>query len=101
MTIVEPELRLSAQCALLGAIHPAIRLIKIKREGPAIRMTTVADEDLGDDAIDALSVAATEIVADFPMCHIEERVLVSRDALPKEDILAEGWVYQRLELSIR
>jgi len=101
MNIVEPELRLSAQRALLGAIHSAIRLVKIKREGSLIRLTIMAVEQLDDEAINALSVAAAEIVADFPTCRIEEQVLVDKGVLPTEDILAEGWIYQRLECSIR
>jgi hypothetical protein len=101
MDIVEPELRLSAQRALLGAIHPSIRLIKIKRDGSCIRLTVVAVAQLDDEAAEALSVAAAEIVADFPASQIEVRLLVTTEALPNENILSEGWVYQRLERSIR
>jgi hypothetical protein len=101
LDIIEPELRLSAQRALLGAIHPSIRLVKIKREGSNIRLTVVAVAQLDDEAAEAVSVAATEIVADFPTCQIEARVLVTTEALPDEDILTEGWVYQRLERNVR
>jgi hypothetical protein len=43
-------------------------------------------------------MAAAEIIADFPHCdRISEQVTVSDAELPKEDILREGWVYQRAE----
>ena len=100
MDIVEPELRLSAQRALLGAIHPSIRLIKIRRQGSSIRLTIVAAAQLDAEAAEALSIAATEIIADFPTCQIEERLLVTTEVLPNENILTEGWVYQRLERSV-
>jgi len=94
---VDPNLRLSAQRALLGAIYPHVRLIKVQRQGQLIRLTTWAAEALSDDAAEAISIAATEIIADFPDCSIEERLIVSREPLPAEDCLAEGWVYCRVE----
>jgi hypothetical protein len=100
MITVDPALRLSAQRALLGAISPQVRLIKVRRDEEVIRLTTWIAEPLGDDAVDALAVAATEIIADFPDCLIEERLIVSQAPLPVEDCLAEGWVYRRAELPV-
>lgn len=97
MDVVEASLRLSAQRALLGAIHPQVRLVKIMRDGALIRLTVLAEEILSDDALDALSTAGAEIIADFPDCRIKERVIVTKAPLPVEDVLAEGWVYQRAE----
>ena len=97
MDVVDAPLRLSAQRALLGAIPPEVRLIKVSLDGSLIRLTVLAAEPLGDEAVDGLSAAATEIVADFPNCRIEEHLLVTRDPLPMEDVLTEGWVYQRAE----
>ncbi len=97
MNVVDAPLRLSAQRALLGAIHPHVRLIKVSRDGSTIRLTVFAAEPLSDAATDALSTASAEIVADFPDCRIEERLLVTTDPLPVEDVLVEGWVYQRAE----
>ena len=97
MNVVDASLRLSAQRALLGAIDPYIRLIKVRRDGSTIVLTALAAEPLSEAAVDALSVAATEIVADFPGCRIEERLLVNAGPLPIEDILTEGWVYQRAD----
>jgi hypothetical protein len=95
---VSAELRLSAQRALLGAIYPEIRLVKVTSEGSTIAMTTIADRHLSEGAAEALSIAAAEIIADFPAYdRITEQLVISDAELPKEDILAEGWVYQRAE----
>ena len=72
-------------------------MIKVNREGPTIRLTTFANEPLSEAAKDALSIAATEIVADFPDCRIEEHIVVTKDPLPVENVLMEGWVYQRAD----
>ena len=95
MNVVPADLRLSALRALLGAIHPEVRLVKVKFVGKKIIMTTVADSPLSGECADALSVAAAEIISDFPDCDLEEQVIVSNEALPPENLLAEGWVYQR------
>lgn len=97
MNVVDPDLRLSAQRALLGAISPHIRLIKVRRSGSSITMTTIASQPLGDRAEEALSVATTEIVADFPDCQIEEQLLISSKELPRENLLEQGCVFQRFE----
>lgn len=98
MIVVAPDLRLSAQRALLGAISPEIRLIKVRRDGDSITLTTIASQQLDEDAEEALSFAAAEIVADFPECQINERLIVSVDELPRENLLEHGWVYQRREV---
>jgi hypothetical protein len=97
MNAVPSELRLSAQRALLGAIYPEVRLVKLKLEGSKILLTTIADRPLSGACADALSVAAAEIISDFPDCDLNEQVIVSIGELPKEGSLSEGWVYQRAE----
>jgi hypothetical protein len=97
MTVVPADLRLSAQRALLGAIHPEVRLVKVKLIGSTIVVTTLSEMPLTEEAWQALSSAAGEIIADFPDYQIEEHFVVSADALPYENILEEGWVYQRAE----
>ena len=98
MDVVPAKLRLSAQRALLGAIYPEIRLVKVKLDGSTIAMTTIADREVSEGASEALSIAASEIIADFPACNrITEQLVISDAELPREDILAEGWVYQRAE----
>lgn len=95
MEVVSAELRLSAQRALLGAIHPEVRLIKVKRSGSSITVTSVLDTLGNEECVEALSIAAAEIITDFPDCELHERVLVTFEPLPSEDVLTEGWVYQR------
>jgi hypothetical protein len=98
MNVVPAELRLSAQRALLGAIFPELRLVKVKLIDSTIFLSAIADRTPSEAAIEALSMAAAEIIADFPHCdRISEQVTVSDAELPKEDILREGWVYQRAE----
>jgi hypothetical protein len=98
VTIVPPELRLSAQRALLGAICPEIRLVKVKLVGSTIVMTIVAERQLSERAAEGLSIAAAEIIADFSGCdRISEELVISDAELPNEDVLAEGWVFQRAE----
>jgi hypothetical protein len=97
MNVVPSDLRLSAQRALLGAIHPEVRLVKVKFDGSKILLTTIADRPLSEECAEAMSVAAAEIVSDFPECDLDEQVIISRGELPKEGSLSEGWVYQRAE----
>ena len=94
---VDPALRLSAQRALLGAVSPRVRLIKVALDGSEIAFTVIAAANLTEVERDALSVAAAEIVADFPGHSINETVRVSAEPLPGEDFLASGWVYLRAE----
>ena len=94
---VDSALRLSAQRALLGVIVPAIRLIRVSRTGDHIRFSALTAEPLGEDEIEALSIAAAEIIADFSDCTISEDVQVHTGPLPEEDVLDAGWVYLRAE----
>jgi hypothetical protein len=97
MGVVDSDLRLSALRALLGTIVPAVRLVKIRRDGQQVLFTVVTDAPLGEDAAEAFLVAGTEILSDFPDCDFEGHFLVSTDPLPRENILEEGWIYQRAE----
>jgi hypothetical protein len=92
------DLRLSAQRAFLGRIHPEMRLIKIVREEDWIKLTVVIDSDPTERIREDVSEAGTEIVADFPSPNrIDEKIEVSKAPLPHEDIVASGWVYRRAE----
>ena len=97
MQVVDAELRLSALRALLGAIHPDVRLVKVRRDDDRITFTAICDLPFSDTTLDALTTAAAEIEADFPNCLLDERITGSADPLPSEDILVEGWVFQRAE----
>ena len=89
-------LRLSAQRALLGAIHPEVRLIKVNWVGDRIEFQAICAE-VSDEIAGDLSVAATEILADFPQARIRESILASDAPLPKENVIERGWVYLRAE----
>lgn len=91
------KLRLSAQRALLGAITPNVRLIKVVDDGSEIIFTVIAASPLDEAATDALSIAATEIVADYADRMINEITIVDAGPLQKENILEAGWVYLRAE----
>ncbi|MBB5712787.1 hypothetical protein [Sphingomonas xinjiangensis] len=97
MTPVAADLRLSAQRALLGAIYPDVRMVKVRRDGSRITFTAICDKPFSDDALDALTTAASEIAADFPDCDVDEIIAGSSDPLPQEDVLTEGWLFQRAE----
>jgi hypothetical protein len=97
MTPVAADLRLSAQRALLGAIYPEVRMVKVRRDGSRITFTAVCDTPFSDDTLDALTTAASEIAADFPDCDVDEIIAGSSDPLPREDVLVEGWLFQRAE----
>jgi len=97
MNVVDPSLRISAQRALLGAIYPEVRLVKVRRDGSRITFTAICASPFSDTTLDALTTAAAEIQSDFPECDVNERITGSADPLPRENILEEGWVYQRAE----
>jgi len=95
--MVDARLRLSAQRALLGAISPAIRLIKVGSNGRRIIFTVIAAAALSEAERDALSTAAAEIVADFPDCDIVETIVIDEGPIPRENIPDQAWVYLRAE----
>lgn len=96
--ITQSELRLSAQRAFLGRIHPEMRLVKIKTLGQDIRLTIVMSTAPTAKISEDISNAAAEIISDFATAaKIEECVETSTGLLSREDILAEGWIYQRAE----
>jgi hypothetical protein len=97
MPIVDPALRLSALRALLGAISPKIRLVKVSSAATLIELTAIAEAELNEEEREALSIAAAEIVADFPTSTIAEHIRVDKGPLPVEDALRAGWIYQRYE----
>ena len=91
------KLRLSAQRALLGAITPQVRLVKVVKDGAQINFTVIAAATLDEAAATALSIAATEIIADFNDCTINENMIVDSGPLPKENAIDCGWAYMRSE----
>ena len=72
-------------------------MVKVRRQEDRITFTAICDQPFSDDALDALTTAASEIAADFPDCDVDESIIGSNDPLPQEDVLAEGWSFQRAE----
>lgn len=96
--IDQSRLRLSAQRALLGRIHPEMRLVKIKSAGSGIFLSVLLDHQPSDRLRNDISEATTEIIADFPEAsNIEERFEITHHPLPAENVVAEGWLYRRAE----
>ena len=91
------ELRLSTQRALLGQVWPQVRLVKVSWRAGEIEFFSIVDPDAPEEAIDALSEAATEIIADFPEAKIHETIVRSAAALPVENVMEHGWVYARAQ----
>ena len=92
------QLRLSAHRALLGRIHPDIRLVKIKSVGSDIVLSVIVDREPNDRLRDDISDATTEIIADFPEASkIQARFEVSGYPIPAENALTEGWLFRRAE----
>lgn len=93
--IVQSALLLSAQRALLGRIHPEMRIVKIRAIGDTIVLLVITDRDPSDRARGDISEAAAEIIADFPEAvRISERFEVISRPIPQEDALSNGWVFQ-------
>jgi hypothetical protein len=94
---ISSELRLSGLRAFLGRIYAEMRLIKLTMNGLDIRLTVILDRVPTAEMQAAISIAATEIVADFDNAHIQEVVEVTTSALLRENILVEGWIHRRAE----
>jgi hypothetical protein len=98
--IPRQDLVLSALRAFLGRIHTSIRLVKIKAIDSTLLLTVIVDSDPGEQVKEDISEAATEIITDFPtFSRISEQVEINTAALPSEDLIKEGWIYQRSERS--
>jgi hypothetical protein len=92
------RLRLSAQRALLGRIHPEMRLVKIRAVGPTIILSVIVENAVSDRVREDVSDATTEIIADFPdATKIEERFEIGDGQIPTQNILSEGWVFRRAD----
>lgn len=72
----------------------------MRRDGDRILLTAICDRAFSDNALDAITTAAAEIAADFPECEVDENVVGSNEPLPQDDVLAEGWVFQRAGLNV-
>lgn len=81
-----PRLLLSLQRALLGAVHPQLRVasIEVETSSHIVRLRFEYDGAPSVAARESCSVAATEVIADFPApwCLEEEHLAVPRSRQP-------------------
>ena len=90
------HLRLSAQRALLGAVSRDVDAVGLHVDGTRIIVQVAAASSLDDDAREALEVAASEIIADFPdATYIEVTHVASRAAFVERTTL----VFLRLDVT--
>jgi len=72
------RLCLSAQRALLGAVPPSLRAVSLEFRGTVLHFRAVFSQDPTDEEREMLSVACTEVVADFTadeLTNLEEEFL--------------------------
>lgn len=93
MSIKSSSLRLSAIRAFFGRIHESMRLIKIRSDDDEILLTVICGSPPTKALREDVSIAETEILADFPDSSISTRLTCSNDAIPSEDVVLEGWIY--------
>jgi len=91
----DPALRLSAQRALLGAVGPNVLGVCVALEGGQLSFSGFMTESATEDEREALDIAATEILADFPEVTAEDLEIepVADTRLPHRD---GDWVFLRL-----
>lgn len=96
MAIERPDMLLSVQRALLGAIGPSLRAIAVQWTQTSVTLIALADNDWEPEQHDALDVALTEIVADFP--EIDSVGLLRKPTEWRGNGEPLEWVYERLEI---
>src|SRR5215204_5532189 len=90
------DLRLSAQRALWGHVPSSLRAVSLEMRGTAILFRAVFEPGASEADRELLSVAATELIADFPApTTIEEEFLDV--ALPEKPPRLRYLVFLRSE----
>jgi hypothetical protein len=98
MQIERARLLLSVQRALLGAIGESVQAICVDWDERRIMMTAFSAGELTDDEREALEVAATEVVADFPVGAVVDVEVVEG---AEEPFKAKGeWVFLRFGCTV-
>jgi hypothetical protein len=88
------HLLLSAQRALLGHVGNSVLAIAIQALESQIELTAYAENRITDDEKEALDMALTEVLADFPTVNAVELYIIT-DA--QQPFHTEGhWVFIRL-----
>jgi|SRR5437870_3133686 len=93
---LDARLRLSAQRALWGHVPPSLRAVSLEIRGSVIVFRAVFEPAATKDDRNLLSIAATEVIADFPgPATIEEEFL--EVALPTKPSHLRNLVFLRAE----
>lgn len=95
----EIYLRLSAHRAMLGAVFPKLRSVSVEYRGFEIACRFILDVKPTEEEHELLSVAATEIVADYTSPYIisEEFLVMS---YPEDMNFLRHLIYLRYETSL-
>lgn len=89
------QLIISAQKALFQSITKNTKAVYAKIEHDTLFWHVYFDEAPTDDEMELLSIAATEILADFPnVLHCDERYITHPGPLHFESY--EHWIYARI-----
>ena len=97
----DAALLLSAQRALLGNVGPNVLAVYVAWSDDQLRFHAYVDEDATADEREALSVAATEMIADFPdVADIDEMTF---SAVDRSGPGCSGghWAFLRLDVQLR
>lgn len=96
LQLLQLQLQLSAQRALLGVVTPNLRAVSLQRRADAVHWLAVFAEEPTEQERILISVAASEVVADFSdALQLVDEVLV---APPPEEVQhLEHLVYARHE----
>ena len=97
----DAALLLSAQRALLGNVGPNVLAVYVAGSDDQLRFHAYVDEDATGDELEALSVAVTEMIADFPdVTDVDEMTSTAVDrSVPRCD--GGHWAYLRLDVQLR
>lgn len=81
MELASPELRLSAQRALVGQVSPKVYGVCVHEHDEQIVLTFYVASDMSDDERDDLTAAGAMVTADYPdEYRIHEQSEVPRPA---------------------
>ncbi|HET8612480.1 MAG TPA: hypothetical protein VFL92_06905 [Sphingomonas sp.] len=65
----------SVNRALWQEVGPNLRAVMAKSDGRTIRLRFFVDGEPSEDDIESASIAATEVISDFPDCEMDDQVI--------------------------
>lgn len=102
MSISIGDLKLSAQCGLLGNVFPKLRAVCVNIDKNVIHVRFYIDQEISDDEKEFCESTLDEVIADF--CNhtvdgeeIEFETPLIRLDYPQKPPLVGHWVYFRAE----